>query len=583
MSSHRPYRCFLLCLLLPLAQCSGDDVEAMDLEEEGESTIGKADGSSFSPCVAAAMLAFLNEGTTDYAKLRTLKISTSPAKGIIAHRDGPDGAFGTSDDDLYDTLLELDKVKWVGPIVMGRIATEVESKCQAGTTDVVFSPQSYTSSHLPRIVQIIDATKRSLDIAMYNLTDSGIKQALQRATQRGVEVRFLSEDAHADASSPAGSKSAALEALGVNVRYVNKIMHHKSMIADGPRDDVSTADTAWLATGSANWSNGAATSYDENTVLLSGLPRVVLAYQAEFNRLWEHSSDFVGDATLPYDLSIALDPATFPADPSCDALFTSSNFSVKAGSTTFKDIVGSETISAALVKEIQNAQVSIHIASGHLRSRPVAEALIAAKAAKPQLDIKVYLDQQEYISQSGHADQIAELNTCLAAAGSDPAKQQDCKDTGFLFSNQVSQAGIALRFKFYAYRWDYTYAKQMHNKYFIFDGKTLITGSYNLSDNAEHNTFENMLVLRAPTHSALIARFETSFASIWNTDASGSLLATLKSKITSAPSIPLVFAPMALTWQQVSDLKQLIATNCPAVNSVEYRQNAASHTYCPRQ
>ena len=35
----------------------------------------------------------------------------------------------------------------------------------------------------------------------------------------------------------------------------------------------------------------------------------------------------------------------------------------------------------------------------------------------------------------------------------------------------------------------------MHSKYMIIDGKELISGSYNLSMNSEHATFENRLVV----------------------------------------------------------------------------------------
>lgn len=43
----------------------------------------------------------------------------------------------------------------------------------------------------------------------------------------------------------------------------------------------------------------------------------------------------------------------------------------------------------------RDADESIWVGSGHLRSRPVAEALIAKRAADPMIDIRVYLDGQE--------------------------------------------------------------------------------------------------------------------------------------------------------------------------------------------
>lgn len=562
----------------------GDLEEAQDPEEEGVIGAGKADNYGFSACQGDAMVAFLNASTTDVDALRALKITKTAAKNIIAHRDGPDGEASTSDDDLFDDLIELDKVKYVGTAVMKRVseAAEVVQACQTADVEVVFSPQSYSASHLARIAALIDGAKSTIDVAMYNLSDGGAISALGRAIARGVKVRFINEEGAVDAKSPAGTTSAKLEALGANVRYVSKIMHHKFMIVDGPRDDASKAAGTKLVTGSANWSNGGATRYDENTVFLGNVPRLALLYQAEFNRLWQYSKDFVWDATLPYELGVSLDPATFPADANADAVFTSHNFTTKSGSTTFYKIVGKNTVADALVAAIKAAKSSIHIASGHLRSRPVSEALIAAKAAKPSLDIKVYLDGQEYISASTHASQLADLKTCLQQAGSSTSAIQACQDKGFYFSYQVSQAGIELKFKYYCYRWDYSYAKQMHNKYMIVDGKKLITGSYNLSDNAEHNTFENMLVLEGAPYADLIQKYEQSFASLWATDASKAKLGALKDKIENASTIPLVFDAMALSWQEVTDLKSLIVANCPKVNSAEYRNDPPGHTVCPR-
>ena len=74
-----------------------------------------------------------------------------------------------------------------------------------------------------------------------------------------------------------------------------------------------------------------------------------------------------------------------------------------------------------------------------------------------------------------------------------------------------------MRFKYYSYRWHYSTAKQMHHKYLLIDGDELYTGSYNLSDNAEHNTFENMLVFRGLPFGALISAYQDNFLALWDT------------------------------------------------------------------
>ena len=54
----------------------------------------------------------------------------------------------------------------------------------------------------------------------------------------------------------------------------------------------------------------------------------------------------------------------------------------------------------------------------------------------------------------------------------------------------------------------------MHNKYAIFDGRVLLTGSYNWSANAEDNSDENAVFIR---DRGVIAAFQTNFSSMWST------------------------------------------------------------------
>lgn len=422
--------------------------------------------------------------------------------------------------------------------------------------DVVFSPQPPEESHNARVERIIGGAERSIDVAMYSFTDAGILSALGEAVDRGVRVRFLFEQAAEDrklrGSALRASKSGQLELRGVDVRYVNKIMHHKLVIVDGPRDDLADAFTAYVATGSANWSRGAATRYDENTLFVTGHEELTLRLQAEFNLLWEHSRDLVADASLPFELSgVEIDEAAIPDDPGFDALFTSANFTVSGD--TFSS-AGTSVVSDEIVRAIEGARESIDVASGHLRSRPIAEALMAKKASDPGIAIRVYLDGQEYTSRRRPSH----------------------------FGYPVGRAGIDVRYKLYSYRWDASYAKQMHHKYLIFDGSTLYTGTYNLSDNAEYNTFENMLVFRGPEFSDLVRRYRENFEEIWETGRAEGRYDDLSETVQTAPVIPLVFEPMALSWQEVTGLKALIRDNCPAVNSPAYRSDPAGHKTCPR-
>ncbi|NUO47741.1 MAG: hypothetical protein HOV80_02670, partial [Polyangiaceae bacterium] len=158
-------------------------------------------------------------------------------------------------------------------------------------------------------------------------------------------------------------------------------------------------------------------------------------------------------------------------------------------------------------------------------------------------------------------------------------QQRACVDKSFLYGLEVERAGIDVMYKYYAYRWDAGYAAQMHNKVLIID-KALYTGSYNLSDNAEHNTFENMLLFKGPEFEDLVEEYETRFQEL--REQGPGLLGPLRSKIDNDSTIPIVFPAMALTWTEIKDLKALIAKECPAVNSAAFREDPVGHQMCTK-
>jgi phosphatidylserine/phosphatidylglycerophosphate/cardiolipin synthase-like enzyme len=572
-----------------LAACSSAGDDPLDGENDGFGS-GKADGAiDPDSAEARAVLALVNDPEVDFAELDDdAGLNKTAVERLFQHRDGADGEPGTPDDDTFDSLAELDAVPFIGPVALEQllayaIANGYLVETGERITDVVFSPQPSTQSHNARVAQLIGTAESTIDVAMYSFSDAGINTALAAAVDRGVEVRFLFETAAEDrklaGSALQSSKSGKLEQSGVDVRWVNKIMHHKFMIVDGPRDALEAASDAFLVTGSGNWSNSAATLYDENTLFLQGHTETVLRMQQEFEHLWTHSRDFVGDATLtsrPSELVITDEMIEDGADT--HAWFTSANFDI-TGTDTFS-VRGRSEITDVLVEAIEGATDSIHIASGHLRLRPVAEALMAKAAQDPEMDIRVYLDGQEYISEATHDIQVEELEACLVAAGTSESKIRSCNDKGFLFGFLVGESGIDVRYKYYAYRWSASYAKQMHHKYLIIDGDELWTGSFNLSDNAEHNTFENMLLFRASDHAELVAQYEANFEALWETGRSEGLLAALNEEIAEGGAFPLVFAPMALVHAEVRELKNLIQDACPAVNSEPFRTNPTAHQFC---
>jgi phosphatidylserine/phosphatidylglycerophosphate/cardiolipin synthase-like enzyme len=214
----------------------------------------------------------------------------------------------------------------------------------------------------------------------------------------------------------------------------------------------------------------------------------------------------------------------------------------------------------------------------------VVDALVAQRAAHPELKIRVYLDGQEYSSEWYFLHEMEEYADCVYEAGSSAEALGECEDIGAHFGYALHEAGIPVRYKYGSYRWDYRYAIQMHHKYLIIDGSTVASGSYNLSPNAEYGTIENLVVYSAARYPELVEAFVQNMDAIWETGRPGGLYPALMDEITNGTesTFPIVFEPMALTWDEIKALKDAIDDNCPEIDSWEYRRYPSSNRSCER-
>ncbi|MFT7581726.1 MAG: phosphatidylserine/phosphatidylglycerophosphate/cardiolipin synthase-like enzyme [Myxococcota bacterium] len=566
-----------------------DDGATPEGDGEFENALsGKADGG-FSPCLLDGTVLWLNDATTDLAALKSAGVHMQAAKNLIVFKAGDDGALGTEDDQVFRSATDVDNVSYVGPKAMAQLTRVHAERCVGPypAAQIIMSPQLYDDSHIKAAEALIDGASSSIDVAMYSYRVSSVTDALKRAVERGVAVRMILESAGDDRKNPEKSTSGRVEGAGIDVRYVNRIMHHKFLIVDGPQDSLVDALGTTLLTGSANLSTSAATRYDENTAILSGVPELALRFQQEFNLLWANSRDFVWVDTFSPVYTMAIPDAVVLDSPYVDVAFTSANFRTYESATfgpTFSVVRGRNAVSDTIVDLIWGAKDSIWIASGHLRSRPVAEALLQRLLLEPELDVRVYLDGQEYISAGTQNYQEAELQECLDKAVGSSTRTEDCYDKGFYYSYELHIAGADLRFKHYSYRWHYSYAPQMHHKYVILDGERVGTGSYNLSDNAEHNTMENFVVYEGAQFPALVDDFVRNHEALSQTGIEAKLYDTLIDDIESGSDpVPIVYDAMALTWPQVTTLKELIRNTCSDIDTEDFRRHPEAHLTCTRK
>ncbi len=77
---------------------------------------------------AIGVTRLLNDPSTSFEILDDdVALDRRAARNLIAHRDGSDGFYGTSDDDLFDDIAEADAVRYVGPSALAKLLAHAEA------------------------------------------------------------------------------------------------------------------------------------------------------------------------------------------------------------------------------------------------------------------------------------------------------------------------------------------------------------------------------------------------------------------------------------------------------------------------
>jgi len=120
-------RSLLLLTLIGFASCGTGLEEQVSLAEDlrpSTRPLSRWDGTPG----GMALIEFLNERTTTEEVLDDeIALDARAAGNIIAHRDGGDGEFNTTDDDLFDSIAELDRVRWVGPTTIRKMIRFIDN------------------------------------------------------------------------------------------------------------------------------------------------------------------------------------------------------------------------------------------------------------------------------------------------------------------------------------------------------------------------------------------------------------------------------------------------------------------------
>ncbi|HAZ07930.1 MAG TPA: hypothetical protein DCZ01_05255 [Elusimicrobia bacterium] len=315
---------------------------------------------------------------------------------------------------------------------------------------VAFRPNEPVETH---IVHAIESSRKSIQISLYEFTSRAILKALLAARQRGVKVEIILDDTSVNPRNEPDAeynryRSEQIWALirnGLDVTVIGRptmygINHHKFAVFDGKMAEF----------GSYNWTYTSENSHYENVLFSTDADRVK-AYQAAWAHLRALSVSVAESATHEWPLDVSAPPS--------DARKRISFNGTRLPAWVFNP---SSEFEDSIAAAIDASKVSIDVAQFVLESRKIADAL--ARALARGVKIRVVVD-----------------------------KSQAAYDHVQIFLGWLSRRGAAIRTLSgpNGDESDYPLAEKMHNKYFVFDGKLVETGSGNATKNAGINNFEN--------------------------------------------------------------------------------------------
>lgn len=159
------------------------------------------------------------------------------------------------------------------------LTTKDSSPFTAGYDNIHFAFSDITDNPKTLLLQTINSAMHTLDIAIYNIKDKEIADAILRASERGVSVRILT-----DATKSESKKQAAiLETLsknGIDVKVNSKRKMHLKMVI---------IDQKLIAMGSYNFTVESATENIEQLIAITS-QEIGEIWTEVFERFWNEQT-----------------------------------------------------------------------------------------------------------------------------------------------------------------------------------------------------------------------------------------------------------------------------------------------------
>ncbi len=472
------------------------------------------------------------------------------------------------------------------------------TQAAANAPYALFSPAQGKKA-FNEIYKIIREAEDYVHITIYSWSDSGIDKAMLDALKSGVKVKIVLHPPLAKKKRTI-KKVIKLEAAGAEVKIAKQNMHEKFLLVDGKK----------LVNTSANMSSGAKLRYSEafifhekTAISQDPINQLIQDFRHEFTILWNSSKDIItsgeGIADPLEDYTKSSEVITNLPSLSLVSLYSSSmNFKVKINKPSSlnykkgkfialkkrKDFNNNQTwkVRDLLIKSIDNANFSILCSLNHFNIRSVSDALI--RAVKRGVEVRLAVDNQEYKSKPNGKEMSVQF----------------IKDWKSLDGNSKKTAPV--RFKYYSHLPSPRHWLLNHHKYILIDydkeaaQTILLAGSYNISKNAEHRQFDNMVSYTSQKYKNLYKEFYDEFEKLWSLNRDGNDLPK-EEKLNQFlnPTDKGGFrihakSPISLTWKEVKALRKSVNQKAKGIfrelfkkkDCLFYRPSTQAYLGCPK-
>jgi phosphatidylserine/phosphatidylglycerophosphate/cardiolipin synthase-like enzyme len=303
----------------------------------------------------------------------------------ITGRD-PDGVFGTG----TPTALVTSQTSTAANAPTAANASGTWWEVYFTDPVNISNPADWQSSVAGRLVEKINAAQTSIHIASFEFNLTPVAEALIAARQRGVDVRWVTDDEHgleADIE-PDHGHFAMLQEAGIEVRSDTRsaLMHNKFWIFDG--------QIVW--TGSTNITENGVFDQDNNVIVIQS-PELAAIYEREFQEMWDGQFGPRSPSTLDEQV-VTVDGSRIVV------VFTSED----------------PALENAIVPIVQSATTSVRFLTFSFTDFPLADAMSQR--------FKAGVDVAGVFEKFGSETEAAELRTLMCR--SVPVKQDG--NSGFL-------------------------------------------------------------------------------------------------------------------------------------------------------